>query len=155
MQSKVWKHSIEGNINLCLLKMQKSKTHYSYSLCNACQLFNFPWYNLSHLSKCISGWPFSFPSLSFHLLMSNPQWYFSLWSTPTITFINGIRPINQLSCIYIFLFPNEIKIMLLLSKTFIIYLCLLWKHVSGIFAEFHSIANPIFFIIQRIKLRDS
>ena len=94
-----------SNINLCLLKMQKSKTHYSYSLCNACQLFNFPWYNLSHLSKCISGWPFSFPSFSFHLLMSNPQWYFSLWSTPTITFYQSIILYIHIS------FPNEIKIM--------------------------------------------
>ena len=38
-------------INLCLLKMQKRKTHYSYALCYSRQLFNFPWYNLSHLSK--------------------------------------------------------------------------------------------------------
>ena len=98
MQSKVWKHSIEGNINLCLLKMQKSKTHYSYSLCNACQLFNFPWYNLSHLSKCISGWPFSFPSLSFHLLMINPQWFF-------------ISTVHHYYYV-LFLFRNEIKIVL-------------------------------------------
>ena len=45
------KAAILSLINLCLLKMQKRKTHYSYALCNSRQLFNFPWYNLSHLSK--------------------------------------------------------------------------------------------------------